>query len=141
MPPQHPGISGLSKTAWAMVLELAEPYTTKTLIVQSMSENRRVYTNLQAYDWLLQIASALSSLHGSHPRIIHRDVKNENVLLKEVPMAAAEVAAEAEAEAEEGRKGAAGSGGGCGGGCGGIWGSGRSRLVAKVADLGLHVVG
>ncbi len=52
----------------------------------------------------VQIASALSHLHASRPTIIHRDIKQENLLLKKDPA----------------------QGG---------------RLVAKLGDLGLHVVG
>eukprot|EP00198_Chlamydomonas_reinhardtii_P010385 XP_001699722.1 predicted protein [Chlamydomonas reinhardtii] len=67
---------------WCMVLELCEPYTTKTLITQGMTDNRRTYTNLQAYTWLTQLASALAHLHSHRPPIIHRDIKQENLLLK-----------------------------------------------------------
>ncbi|KAG2436299.1 hypothetical protein HXX76_006610 [Chlamydomonas incerta] len=71
-----------------MVLELCEPYTTKTLITQGMMENRRTYTNLQAYTWLAQLASALAHLHSHRPPIIHRDIKQENLLLKKQAPAA-----------------------------------------------------
>ncbi|PNW87092.1 hypothetical protein CHLRE_02g108700v5 [Chlamydomonas reinhardtii] len=111
-----------------MVLELAEPYTTKTLITQGMTDNRRTYTNLQAYTWLTQLASALAHLHSHRPPIIHRDIKQENLLLKKVtrpPPAAA----------------AAGAGGGVPTGAQRLpGGGGGTQLEAKLADLGLHVV-
>ncbi|KAG2483794.1 hypothetical protein HYH03_017389 [Edaphochlamys debaryana] len=50
-----------------------------------MTENRRMYSNLQALTWLTQIASALSHLHANSPPIIHRDIKQENLLLKRGP--------------------------------------------------------
>ncbi|GFR43410.1 hypothetical protein Agub_g4491, partial [Astrephomene gubernaculifera] len=110
IPANHPGITGLCKPALAMVLELAEPYTIKKLILQNMTENRRTYTNLQAYDWLIQIASALAHLHSNRPAIIHRDLKLDNVLLKRstVPRVGG--------------------------------GRPAKVLEARLADLGLHVV-
>ena len=36
-----------------------QAYTTKSLILESMTENRRTYTNLQAYEWLTQVDAGL----------------------------------------------------------------------------------
>lgn len=69
-----------------------------------------LYDNVTALSWSIQVASVLVHLHELSPGVIHRDVKAENVIL---------------------------SGAGGGAGCGG----GQTRpLVAKLVDLGLHVV-
>jgi Protein tyrosine and serine/threonine kinase len=42
-----------------------------------------VYTYSQGLQWCAQIADGLAFLHAQSPRIIHRDVKLDNVLLTE----------------------------------------------------------
>ncbi|KAG2481874.1 hypothetical protein HYH03_019165 [Edaphochlamys debaryana] len=59
--------------------------TTKTLITRTMTENRRMYSNLQALTWLTQIASALVPPARQQPPHHHRDIKQENLLLKRGP--------------------------------------------------------
>lgn len=73
-----------------------------TLVKQMKRPRKAVYSYADALTWLTQIASGLAYLHASTPRVIHRDVKPENVLLT-----------------RDARSG---------------------RLVAKLADFGLHAL-
>lgn len=43
--------------------------------------HQRVYDDLDAWHWMVDTANALVYLHSQSPAIIHRDVKNANVLL------------------------------------------------------------
>lgn len=57
--------------------------TLKAIVLKQMCQNRRrLYTNLQAMEWFLQLAKGLRHLHTSKPRVIHRDLKMENILMK-----------------------------------------------------------
>lgn len=49
---------------------------------QMLSLPRRLYSYVSALRWSLQIANGLAYLHNSHPMVIHRDLKLDNVLLK-----------------------------------------------------------
>ena len=42
-----------------------------------------VYTYSQGLQWCAQVADGLAFLHAQSPRIIHRDVKLDNVLLSD----------------------------------------------------------
>ncbi|KAG2439566.1 hypothetical protein HXX76_004919 [Chlamydomonas incerta] len=43
------------------------------------------YTDTQALEWMVQVASALSHLHGLSPPLLHRDIKPDNILLRRGP--------------------------------------------------------
>ena len=77
---------------------------------------------------LSQLASALAHLHSHRPPIIHRDIKQENLLLKKVTRPPPAAAAAAGGGVPAGAQRLPGGGGG-------------TQLEAKLADLGLHVVG
>ena len=49
------GLTQSRQPANPSLLARTQPYTTKTLITQGMTDNRRTYTNLQAYTWLTQV--------------------------------------------------------------------------------------
>ena len=119
VPPGVPGLP-LRTPTLGLLMELADHGNLRDRIYKAMGHGHRAYSDAQAADWLLSLAEALAFLHGSNPTVIHRDVKAENVLLQ--------------SEAAAGPAGGAGAAAGVGGGGGG-------RLVAKLADLGLHVVG
>ena len=42
----------------------------------------RTYSDAQAGLWLLQAAEGLTYLHSSIPRVMHRDLKLDNILLR-----------------------------------------------------------
>lgn len=42
-----------------------------------------VYTYAQGLQWCAQVADGLAFIHAQSPRIIHRDVKLDNVLLSD----------------------------------------------------------
>ncbi|PNW80124.1 hypothetical protein CHLRE_08g378950v5 [Chlamydomonas reinhardtii] len=117
VPPGVPGLP-LRTPTLGLLMELADHGNLRDRIYKAMGHGHRAYSDAQAADWLLSLAEALAFLHGSNPTVIHRDVKAENVLLQ--------------SEAAAGPAGGAGAAAGVGGGGGG-------RLVAKLADLGLHV--
>lgn len=67
-----------------LVQEFMNKGTLKSLIQHQMcTTGRRVYSSTQALRWALQIAKGLRYLHKSKPKVIHRDLKMENVLLKQ----------------------------------------------------------
>lgn len=52
------------------------------VLKQMCLHRRKLYTNQQALEWFHQMAKGLRYLHSSKPRVIHRDMKMENVLMK-----------------------------------------------------------
>lgn len=67
-----------------LVQEFMNKGTLKSLVQRQMcATGRRVYSNTQALKWAQQIAKGLQYLHKVKPTLIHRDVKMDNVLLKE----------------------------------------------------------
>jgi len=69
----------------ASVQELCGGGSLADVISQQQAQLRSggpmVYDQQDALRWLLGLAQALSHLHTSRPRLIHRDVKPDNVLL------------------------------------------------------------
>ncbi|KAG2499674.1 hypothetical protein HYH03_002609 [Edaphochlamys debaryana] len=65
-----------------MVLELCEPLTLREVVAAAMSLQRS-YDDRDALGWVRDVAQALHALHTAAPPAIHRDVKAENVLLRE----------------------------------------------------------
>lgn len=66
-----------------LVQEYMDGGTLKAVVTQQMSDpSRSLYSDAQALEWLIQIAKGLRYLHQAKPRVIHRDVKLDNVLLK-----------------------------------------------------------
>eukprot|EP00200_Dunaliella_tertiolecta_P006473 CAMPEP_0202342260 /NCGR_PEP_ID=MMETSP1126-20121109/2900_1 /ASSEMBLY_ACC=CAM_ASM_000457 /TAXON_ID=3047 /ORGANISM="Dunaliella tertiolecta, Strain CCMP1320" /LENGTH=550 /DNA_ID=CAMNT_0048933189 /DNA_START=45 /DNA_END=1697 /DNA_ORIENTATION=+ len=57
---------------------------------QMLSPSNTVYSNKQALEWMLQLAEALAYLHSANPKVIHRDLKLENVLLTSRDQAASQ---------------------------------------------------
>lgn len=67
-----------------LVQEFMDKGTLKNLVQMQMCTTRsKLYSNTQALKWALQIAQGIRYLHRSKPKVIHRDVKMENILLKE----------------------------------------------------------
>lgn len=65
-----------------LVQEFMNEGTLKSLVLKQMATARgKVYTNSQAVKWCIQIAKGLRYLHKAKPKLIHRDLKMENVLL------------------------------------------------------------
>lgn len=65
-----------------MVQEYANGGSLKTLLMRQMMNYRKpLYSFNDALRWCLNIAEALNFLHSSTPKIIHRDMKLDNILL------------------------------------------------------------
>jgi serine/threonine protein kinase len=64
--------------------ELCEGGALGTLITRESwgsAPAKRLYSYIDAARWSQQIARALHYLHSSHPQVLHRDLKSENLLL------------------------------------------------------------
>ncbi|GLI70140.1 hypothetical protein VaNZ11_014949 [Volvox africanus] len=48
---------------------------------QMLRPQKQLYSNATALRWMAQVASALSYMHTSRPKVLHRDIKLDNVLL------------------------------------------------------------
>ncbi|GMH45325.1 hypothetical protein BSKO_13282 [Bryopsis sp. KO-2023] len=67
-----------------LVQEYMNRGTLKELVLQQMGTVRqRLFTGAQALEWMLDVAKGLRYLHTAKPKVIHRDLKLENILLKE----------------------------------------------------------
>ncbi|KAG1659741.1 hypothetical protein FOA52_006011 [Chlamydomonas sp. UWO 241] len=65
-----------------LVLEYLPGGSLKRLVADQMREwNSRPANSTDALAWCIQIASVLAALHSSEPKVLHRDIKLENVLL------------------------------------------------------------
>lgn len=65
-----------------LVSELMGGGTMKKMVMKQMTEpHKDIYTHHDALRWLLQISTALMYCHESNPKVIHRDLKLENILL------------------------------------------------------------
>ncbi|KAG2483791.1 hypothetical protein HYH03_017386 [Edaphochlamys debaryana] len=85
LPAGFPGVMGLTGPVYGMALDLCEPTSAKHLIMRAYTQGRhRAYSTDQALEWLAQVASALAHLHTHEPVVIHRDIKQENILFKKV---------------------------------------------------------
>lgn len=51
---------------------------------------KKLYSAQDALRWSIQIAQALSYLHTARPKVIHRDMKLDNVLLTDSDLSKAE---------------------------------------------------
>ncbi|GMH39125.1 hypothetical protein BSKO_07023 [Bryopsis sp. KO-2023] len=70
---------------WYIVQEYMTAGTLKSVITEQMENcSVQTYSDSSALSWLTQIAKGLAYLHGANPRIIHRDLKLENILLKKM---------------------------------------------------------
>ncbi|KAL4421519.1 hypothetical protein ABPG75_010810 [Micractinium tetrahymenae] len=66
-----------------LVQEFAAGGTLKKKVFDAMLEpSRKLYSLADAVQWGAQIAEGLAHMHGHSPRVIHRDLKAENVLLR-----------------------------------------------------------
>eukprot|EP01025_Chloroclados_australasicus_P064342 TRINITY_DN8583_c0_g1_i2.p3 TRINITY_DN8583_c0_g1~~TRINITY_DN8583_c0_g1_i2.p3 ORF type:complete len:208 (-),score=8.16 TRINITY_DN8583_c0_g1_i2:1538-2161(-) len=48
-----------------------------------MQRNKSLYTTMDAYNWMMDIAQGMQYLHSSNPIVIHRDLKPENVMFRQ----------------------------------------------------------
>lgn len=70
---------------WYIVQEWMNHGSMKALVVkQQENRNQQMYTAYNALAWLLQVSKGLLYLHSANPRVIHRDIKLDNILLSEV---------------------------------------------------------
>jgi serine/threonine protein kinase len=77
-----------------VVTEVCKGGTLRNLVQDQMiTVHRKQYSLHSAISWCLQIAKALNYLHRSDPRVIHRDLKLENVILSAKPRAGAPASA------------------------------------------------
>ncbi|GAB4820768.1 hypothetical protein N2152v2_007814 [Parachlorella kessleri] len=70
--------------------ELMEGGTLQHVIMRAMACAGPMYTDTVALRWALQIAEALAYLHSRRPKVIHRDLKLENVLLTSTDLSKAD---------------------------------------------------
>ena len=79
-----------------MVEEFVDGGTLKALVGCQMKSFKDLYKLQDAVRWLTQIASGLAYLHQCQPKVIHRDLKLENILLQgtEVGTQCAKIAGE-----------------------------------------------
>eukprot|EP00210_Caulerpa_lentillifera_P003514 g3353.t1 len=66
-----------------IVTEFMNAGTLSSQIVKQMRTRRIVYTLREGLQWLIHVAKGMKYLHNSSPRVIHRDLKIENIMLTE----------------------------------------------------------
>ncbi|KAJ9520847.1 hypothetical protein QJQ45_014048, partial [Haematococcus lacustris] len=72
------------KASMYMVQEFMGGGTLKKMVSKQMrTPHRAVYSNADALRWTTQLAEAIAYLHAARPKVIHRDLKMDNVLLTE----------------------------------------------------------
>ncbi|KAL6748455.1 kinase-like domain-containing protein [Haematococcus lacustris] len=72
------------KASMYMVQEFMGGGTLKKMVSKQMrTPHRSVYSNADALRWTTQLAEAIAYLHAARPKVIHRDLKMDNVLLTE----------------------------------------------------------
>lgn len=81
-----PLLSSLLKLQYVRDFYIVQEYcpggSLRDLIVKQMScPWKPLYSNVDAVRWMLQVAKALQYLHGGRPKLVHRDMKCDNILL------------------------------------------------------------
>mmetsp|Transcript_23068 Transcript_23068/g.50616 ORF Transcript_23068/g.50616 Transcript_23068/m.50616 type:complete len:535 (+) Transcript_23068:148-1752(+) len=71
----------MAKLSMFLVEELVDGGTMKQMVSKQMRSIKPVYRLRDAVRWLLQVAQGLKYLHQCQPKVIHRDLKLENLLL------------------------------------------------------------
>jgi len=64
-----------------LVTEYMNKGTLYSKIVRQMKSSKQIYTVQDGLQWLTHVAKGMKYLHNSNPRVIHRDLKIENVML------------------------------------------------------------
>eukprot|EP00210_Caulerpa_lentillifera_P002812 g2686.t1 len=73
----------IKKDSVYIVSEFMNRGTLSSQIIKQMKSIRQVYTLQDGLQWLIHIARGMKYLHNSSPRVIHRDLKIENIMLTE----------------------------------------------------------
>ena len=61
------------------------------VLAQMFRPDDRLYTHADALRWAVQLSRALTYLHSARPKVIHRDLKLDNVLRTHKPAATSDV--------------------------------------------------
>jgi serine/threonine protein kinase len=65
-----------------IVQEFCAGGSLRDLVFKQMGQGpKKLYSKLDALRWMIQIAKALKYMHSAKPKVIHRDLKLDNVLL------------------------------------------------------------
>ncbi|GFR40338.1 hypothetical protein Agub_g880 [Astrephomene gubernaculifera] len=76
------GGGGLILRGLFIVEEYLAGGSLKDLVRQQMRQpQRQLYSNATALKWMAQVAGALSYMHTCRPKVLHRDIKLDNLLL------------------------------------------------------------
>lgn len=80
------GVEAMSSSKELKQLYLVEEYcaggSLQELVFRQMQQpTKKLYTHHDALRWCLGVAKALKYLHGAKPKVIHRDLKLDNLLL------------------------------------------------------------
>lgn len=73
----------IRKDSVYIVTEYMDQGTLSSKIIKQMKSKRTIYTIQEGLQWLIHIARGVKYLHNSSPRVIHRDLKIENIMLTE----------------------------------------------------------
>lgn len=67
---------------WYIVQEWMNQGSLKALVLEQLANHKQeIYTAKDALKWLTQVSKGLLYLHTANPRVIHRDIKLDNILL------------------------------------------------------------